>query len=111
MKVIVYTKDLMDRVKIEPVLKELQWNYSFHENLNSIDEKTDEIDLFIVDMSMSHAFELIKKNPKQCICYGPHMQTALFQEAKKLGCDHVFPRSAFFKDMKKMIEAVIEKFE
>ena len=60
--------------------------------------------IIIVDLMNMYAFDIIKKFPKQCICYGPHVMQGLFEKAIDLGCGKVHPRSAFFEKLKKLME-------
>ncbi|MBS3127656.1 hypothetical protein J4410_00770 [Candidatus Woesearchaeota archaeon] len=106
MKVIIYTKDLMDRSKIEAALKELTCPYQFYDALPSdLSNKN----AHIVDLSLENAFDILCRFPRQCIAYGPHTQTELFKKAHALGCKNVLPRSAFFGNMKKVITLFLVK--
>ena len=90
MKISIYLNDIFSQSKIQSVIQKIKEH-----------EKTSE--LIFIDIMMPGAFVLIEEFPKKCICFGPHLQIALFEKARALGCENVFPRSFFFTNIEKLI--------
>jgi len=58
-------------------------------------------DKTVVDLDHKDAFDIIRKDPKNCICFGSHTSDRL-EMARKLGAK-AYPKSIFFKDVARFI--------
>ena len=103
MKISIYLNDIFSQSKIQSVIQKIKGTSFFSDDIEKIKEHEKTSELIFIDIMMPGAFVLIEEFPKKCICFGPHLQIALFEKARALGCENVFPRSFFFTNIEKLI--------
>jgi len=100
MKVVYYIPDLMFRSRVEEILKhspDIQF-----ERLSEAVPSSD-FDYLILNLEDEGALEAIEKYSNKVICYCAHVKIDLMKKAKESGCKHVYPRSAFFGQLIKIL--------
>ena len=100
MKIVYYIPDLFFRARVEEVLKNTP-NIEFH-RVQSLDGIED-FDYLIVNLEDEGTMAIVENQPTKVICYCAHVKIDLINKAKQLGCKHVYPRSAFFGQLPKII--------
>jgi hypothetical protein len=62
------------------------------------------LDLNVSEPTIGEVMELFADNPRpMVVAFGPHVNTARLEEAKRLGCDRVLPRSRFAMELPSLL--------
>ena len=110
--ILVATNDLFFRTKIEEVAKQTDVKISFVQNFDEVLYKATKNDcnLLIVDLNFEEfdPIESIRKlkifQPHiHVIGYLSHVQTELKENALRIGCDEVLPRSQFSRNLSEIL--------
>ena len=91
------TRNLMDRSKLERGLKSAGWIVV---PFNGQDLPPD-LDGILVDLEHPEGFQVIEAAVAatiRCLAYGPHVNVAAFEKARRLGANEALARSVAFRD-------------
>jgi len=100
MKVVYYIPDLMFRARVEEILKHSP-GIQFERLKEAIPGS--EFDYLILNLEDEGSMQAVKKYSNKVICYCAHIKIDLMKQAKEYGCTHVYPRSAFFAQLIKIL--------
>jgi len=100
MKIYALTPDLMFKAKIKELAKQTGNAVEFIKEEKAFEPGS----IIVIDLMNLHAFEIIRKFPNSCYCYGPHVMQGLFEKAKKLGCLRTYPRSAIMQALERALD-------
>lgn len=92
----ILTRNLMDRSRLEAGLSAAGWV------VVALKGSSVSLDLhaLVVDLEHPAAFEILGAAASRitCLAYGPHVDVAAFEQARRIGADHTLPRSIVFRD-------------
>lgn len=92
----ILTRNLMDGSKLDAGFTSAGWSTV------SLRDSTvlPDVDALVVDIEHPAAFEVLAASSSRitCLAYGPHVDTAAFERARRSGAHHTLPRSIVFRD-------------
>lgn len=104
MAIYLLVTNLMSRQQIKSSLPEFEFQYI--KSLNDLTETDASLIVELNDRTMNELREnisLVESKISKVLCFYPHQQTSLAQEAIKLGLKNLCVKSKFFNEMKNLV--------
>ena len=102
----ILTRNLMDRSKLEAGLRAAGWSTVQVKG----GEAEEGLDALVVDLEHPDADKVLAASSSTitCLAYGPHVDKAAFERARRAGASQALPRSIVFRDTSALGSRLLE---
>lgn len=98
--VLLIIDELFLKTKVSTIVEHLGHAWTSYNSGQSLEE----YDHIILDLQHPEAQDILHRQAKKCLAFGPHVNEEALRDAKALGCKEALPRNMFFNRLPELIK-------